>query len=139
MLFKRQKNHLASSSHKWRELMFNRLKNDNRFQVLMSDELISIVQILFTLDTLDLRIKLKHHLLKSNVKELKNLTKKIPIDFEENDYPILSLFRVVNKSGVYFIILAEDSKYINFNFIETIKGDLIPIDNFDSIMKIYPI
>lgn len=57
----------------------------------------------------------------------------VPLDYDEVDYPEISVYRLKNKDGVYFIITREDEKGGNFEVTDIIHGELIP---FDSLLLI---
>lgn len=139
MLFRKKKKHVATSSRQWRELMYNAMRNDTKLNILISDSLVSINKLITTVDSEDARVRIKEYILSSNERKLSELVNRIPFDFDEVDYPLISLFVLKNNLDQYNIVIAESVNFTHFTYVDIVKGNFISENKFEPLMRVFPI
>ncbi len=139
MLFGKKKKHVTSSSKQWRELVYNAMQNNGKLSDLLTDGLLSITKLLTTIDSEDTRLKIREYILASNEKKLQELVNRIPLDFDEANYPLINLFILKNRSDQYNITIAESANFSQFTFVDVIKGEFISENKFEPLMRVFPL
>jgi hypothetical protein len=136
---KRSRSNRSTSSPKWRELYFDKLLENEEMKRLIDNGLILINRILITLDSADIREKIKVHLQNGNEKEFIKMREKLPLDFDSVDYPVLSVLKLINEEGSFFIMVGQDENYKETFLYHILPGNLISTKKLEPLTLVFPL
>ncbi|MBN9299461.1 MAG: hypothetical protein J0I41_20845 [Filimonas sp.] len=138
-MFKKRKERKISTTFSWRMLYCDLMHSDEELKRIISNGLISIDKILISVDCEENRTLIKEALQKGDMKSLKRIMERIPLDYDTVDYPQLSLFSIVTDAHRYFVILAHDEKVSAIVYKEILEEPRVSLDSWEIKMQIFPL
>lgn len=135
---KRVKSERATSSEVWRKFRFPKIMQVLK-EKLDSEEIDKMYSLVFFLATDKNFTDAISYVDKKNYKKLSEMFGRVPLDFDEKDYPLFDLVYIIGRSANYVALMWDDEQKKSISLKYFSETAPINLDQFLGRRLIYPI